>query len=77
MLIGLCGYPGVGKDEVAKYLVTRYEFCRVAFADAMRDDLYKLNPIIGSVWRLADLVDTVGWDVAKRMFPEVRRLLQV
>lgn len=82
MIIGLCGYTGVGKDEVAKHLVSKHGFVRVAFADAMRNDLYKLNPIVydtvqGSYKRVRELVDEFGWDTAKRQWSELRRLLQV
>lgn len=78
MLIGLCGYTGVGKDEVAKHLVSQHGFVRVAFADAMRDDLYTLNPWIHPTgMQLAFIVDALGWDRAKRDYSEIRRLLQV
>lgn len=84
MIIGLMGYPGSGKDTIAKHLVEKHGFVRVAFADAMREDLLNLNPIIeytygmdSMPYRLADIVDDIGWDDAKRVYPEVRRLLQV
>lgn len=77
MIIGLCGYTGVGKDEVAKILVSELGFVRIAFADAMRNDLYKLNPYVGVIHRLQDIVDFMGWDEAKRKYPEIRRLLMV
>lgn len=81
MIIGLTGYAGVGKDEAAKVLVNEFGFVRVAFADPMRTALYALNPVItfgfesGAV-RLRQLVDTFGWDGAKRSYPEIRQLLQ-
>jgi hypothetical protein len=46
----------------------------VAFADPIRDLLYKLDPVIKGD-HLSDLVDASGWDVVKSE-PEVRRLLQ-
>jgi len=46
MIIGICGYAQVGKDTLAAELVEREGFHRVAFADAMRNVLYALNPII-------------------------------
>lgn len=36
-LIGLSGFAGVGKDEVARVLVERHDFTRVAFADPLKD----------------------------------------
>lgn len=44
-LIGLCGFAQAGKDTAASYLTGMYSFTRVAFADALRDVLYALNPI--------------------------------
>lgn len=79
-LIGLTGYAGSGKDTFAKVLVEKYGYTRIAFADPIRELLYKLNPIInglpyGGTRSLSELVDSVGWDEAKKE-PEVRRLLQ-
>lgn len=78
MIIGLCGYTGSGKDEIAKHLVAKHGFVRVAFADAMREDLLRLNPFVTeSGLKLAGAVELHGWDTAKREYPEIRRLLQV
>lgn len=76
MIVGLSGYARSGKDEVAKILVNEYQFKRIAFADAIRDCVYVLNPYIESDLRVAELVDGYGWEVAKSK-EEVRRLLQV
>jgi len=76
MIIGLSGRAGSGKDEVAKVLVDLYGYKRIAFADAIRDALYELNPLVSDRIRVADLVDEYGWDFAKKNF-EVRRLLQI
>lgn len=76
VIIGLSGYARSGKDEVAKILVNEYQFKRIAFADAIRDCVYRLNPYIDGEMRVAELVDNYGWEVAKSK-EEVRRLLQV
>jgi hypothetical protein len=77
MVIGLSGYAQSGKDTVAQILVDNYGYKRVAFADAIRDAIYTLNPIMtGANIRVADYVDELGWDTAKK-HPEIRRLLQV
>lgn len=77
MIIGLSGYAGVGKDEVAKILVEDFGFSRVAFGDIIKTACYRMNPIVTlDGLRLAHLVDLEGWDIAKSL-PEVRRLLQV
>jgi hypothetical protein len=74
MIIGLSGYARSGKDTVADYLVTHKGFTRVAFADPIRKILYAVNPMIDGE-RLADMVDTYGWDITKSK-PEVREFLQ-
>jgi hypothetical protein len=78
-LIGLCGYAGSGKDEAAKGLVAD-GWERVALADAVREALVALNPIVQSVHQgmcaLSGLISEVGgWSGAKE-FPDIRRLLQ-
>ena len=77
MIIGLSGYGGAGKDTVAKYLVENYGYERRAFADPIKDALVKLNPYITPNVRVSDIVEAYGWDVAKKGYPEARRLLQV
>jgi dephospho-CoA kinase len=74
MIIGLSGYARSGKDEVAKILVSEFNFERVAFADAIRDLLYQMNPMV-DVTRLQTVVDALGWDVAKK-HPDIRGYLQ-
>ncbi len=79
MILGFAGLAGVGKDTAAAHLVERRGYERRAFADPMRTALYALDPLVrvhGSQHRLTALVDTLGWDQAKRGVPEVRRLLQ-
>lgn len=91
-LIGICGKIGHGKDEAAKALIAK-GYSRIAFADAMKEALLKLNPIVACrqgpygitddasypiTWLnyLSKLVETYGWDEAKKS-EDVRRLLQV
>lgn len=80
MLIGLTGYAQSGKDTVADYLVEYYGYRRVAFADPLREALYRLNPKIDiadmSGVRLAAAVDGLGWDNVKVDSQDVRELLQ-
>lgn len=81
MLIGLSGYARSGKDTVGKYLVDRHGFTKFAFADALKEVAYILNPIVDITQeyefiRLAEGVDQIGWDETKKA-PEVRRILQV
>lgn len=80
MIIGLSGYARSGKDTVAARLVAEHGFVRLAFADPMREALYRLNPKID----LADMqgvylsqaVDQLGWEGVKESSTDVRELLQ-
>lgn len=76
-VIGLTGYAQSGKDTLASILVERYGYRRVAFADAIREFIYEVNPMVACspTGYLKDLVNLVGWDNAKQE-PQVRRLLQ-
>lgn len=75
-IVGLHGVARSGKDTVANVLVAKEGYKRLAFADALRDVLYALNPLVLPQARLKTIVDSVGWDEAKTMYPEVRELLQ-
>lgn len=77
MIIGLSGYARSGKDEVAKILIGHFGYQRRALADPIRDALFELNPLIADNMRLQEALSLHGWDLTKRIFPEVRRLLQV
>jgi hypothetical protein len=51
LIIGLSGYKGCGKDTVAAYLVEKYAFERVAFAD-------KLKEAVAALWDIErDFID--------------------
>lgn len=85
MIIGLSGYARSGKDTAAAALVA-IGFTRVAFADVLRQFLYKLNPIVEGYYsaelhrppRVADVIDKYGWDSYKQTShgKEIRELLQ-
>jgi len=74
LIIGLSGYARSGKDTVASLLP---DYQRRAFADPMREALLRLNPLISSAMNVQEAVEIHGWDTAKTVFPEIRRLLQV
>lgn len=75
MLIGVTGYAQHGKDTIANVLVEDFGFTRLAFADALKDLAYYINPSIPGIGRLSGIVDTDGFEAAKQL-PEVRRILQ-
>jgi hypothetical protein len=76
MIIGLHGKKRVGKDTCADYLVEKYGFTKIAFADGVRDALYALNPQIHNGEQYKDVIDFFGYEEAKDIFPDIRMLLQ-
>lgn len=74
-IIGLSGYARSGKDTIAKILVDEYGYTRIGFADAIREFLMGINPILSDGYRLGEIVKLHGWEIAKAQ-DEVRRLLQ-
>lgn len=45
--VGLVGYPGVGKDSLADYLVKQYGWAKVSFGDAVKLMLLRIDPAYG------------------------------
>lgn len=75
MIIGLSGYARSGKDEIANILMQKYRFKRVAFADPIKEFVFRVNPILNDGRRLQSVVDSFGWEVTKSR-SEARRMLQ-
>jgi hypothetical protein len=83
MVIGLSGHAQAGKDTVGQYLVRYHGFTRLAFADLLKEVLYRVNPVVLIATSscafdegVEDVVQRLGWEEAKKQIPEVRRLLQ-
>lgn len=78
--IALIGRARSGKDEIAKHLVSRHGYARVAFADALKEMALSTDPWIisenGGALRLSMVVSKYGWEKAKDSSPDVRRTLQ-
>lgn len=74
--IAMIGRARSGKDTAASRLVHRHNYFRVAFADPVRDAALRLNPLVEAGTTLAEVVRSVGWEVAKDRYPEVRATLQ-
>lgn len=78
-LISLVGYAGSGKDTVATTLKAD-GYKQVAFADPVREMAAAINPWVRldtcHFVRYNDLIEEMGYDKAKRTYPEVRALLQ-
>ena len=77
VVVAFSGYGRSGKDSCAQHLVNLHGFERIAFADALKDVLYALNPVVlvGSGRRVRAVVDAGGWEGAKEI-TEIRELLQ-
>lgn len=86
-LIGLSGRARTGKDTLARFLAEDHGYVRIAFADALREAVLALDPIVDPVplpgdlsprgpRRLSEVVEALGWEGAKDYAPEVRRSLQ-
>jgi len=78
-MIALKGLAGAGKDTIANRLVDNWGYTKLAFADALRDFVFVTNPWVptGTTFtRLQEVITAVGWDTAKRNYPEIRGLLQ-
>lgn len=72
LMLGLSGYARAGKDALASILVEHHGFERIAFADALRDMLYALNPLAdGAPHFQQDVLGIFnsegGWDGAKKV----------
>ena len=87
-LLGLSGYARSGKDAAAEAL-KYYGVERRAFADKLREFLYRLNPVVETGHerlydfdkrhiRLTEVIDEHGWDGYKQTHwgDEIRQLLQ-
>ncbi|MGY5131285.1 deoxynucleotide monophosphate kinase family protein [Streptomyces nigrescens] len=82
--IALIGKARSGKDTVARHLIRTRQYTRVAFADPLKPMALDINPIVDvrREWnalhrvRLAEIVQEDGWERAKDLYPEVRRVLQ-
>lgn len=81
MIIGLAGYAGAGKDTIAFRINQLYGGPSLPFADGVRALATTMNlPVPGmgmsSDITYVDLINTYGYEEAKRTFPGVRQQLQ-
>ena len=59
-IIGFHGVAQVGKDTAALHLTSGRGFTRFAFADAIREHLYEIDPFINGTTSVARLVQEYG-----------------
>lgn len=79
--LAFVGLARSGKDTAAGILGERYGYRRLAFADPLREMAERLNPIVtlryGRLYRYREALAESGYDNAKKVYGEVRRVLQV
>jgi hypothetical protein len=86
MIVGLGHNMGVGKDTAALALSRDLGFRKLAFADPLRDLAMHADPLITSNTRTVNVdvghgrlgwaIKGLGYEAAKRTYPEVRAFLQ-
>lgn len=85
VVIAFTGYAQVGKDSAAGFL-EEVGYTKLAFADPLRAAVHALNPIVDTYWpsegatprhrRVQDVIGMMGYEEAKKIYPEYRALLQ-
>lgn len=77
-LIGIAGFARSGKDTIGAYLAERHGYQRSAFADKLRELAYELDGVIDvdlpghSYETYARAIDHLGYEEAKRRYPDLR-----
>jgi hypothetical protein len=79
--MGIMGLPESGKSTIALALEER-GWKIISLADALREGLLAINPYVAQcpkenkLLRLSEIIADIGWDLAKKKYPEVRRLMR-
>ncbi len=81
-VVGCIGVQGAGKDEICNYLRDARSFTKVGFSDPIYALLEEMNPAVyvrsaNKYFPYNSLVANHGLDWAKRLYPEIRRRLQI
>jgi hypothetical protein len=85
-IVGLGHVARVGKDVAAAALSRDLGYRRIAFADKLRELALAADPIVTGATQTANIgigrgrlswvVQGIGWEEAKEIYPEVRKFLQ-
>lgn len=76
-IIALTGLARAGKSTVTDELARIAGFRVVGFADTLKSMAIAIDPIVTPDGQgMKDLVEQVGWEIAKDRYPAVRRFLQ-
>lgn len=76
MIIGFNGLPRSGKDTCCDILVADYGYEKLSFSQPLMVMLDTINPKISGTGFLRDATAALGYEKAKDLIPEYRRLLQ-
>lgn len=76
MIIGFNGLPRSGKDTCCDILVADYGYEKLSFSHPLMILLDKINPKISGTGFLRDATEALGYEKAKDLIPEYRRLLR-
>ncbi len=78
IIVGLVARKQSGKDTVANALIRYHNYTQLAFADPLREVALGTNPLVSTdpPRYYADVLNEVGYEAAKRDYPEFRRFLQ-
>jgi hypothetical protein len=78
--IGITGHGRAGKDTAAEIIAKHYKLLHINFADALKADLLKLNPIVDPYHGLrldqALVINDGDMEALKKYYPEWRELCQ-
>ena len=88
--LGFIGRKRTGKDTAAAHLIEEFGYTKHAFADALRESIARVDPVVYpapgdydpgtiadlGVMRYSEVVRAYGYEAAKDLFPEFRRILQ-
>lgn len=85
MIIAFTGYAGSGKDTAAQVLIDKYGFEKKCFADAVREAMEIVNPIVGTpfnnvcqsahVYRYTEAINEYGYVNAKQFGRETQFMM--
>jgi len=84
-MVGFIGAQNAGKNACGEYLAATYGYVVRQFASPVYDAAWAINPWVcvshpdtapATFERLQDVVNRLGWDMAKRTYSDVREYLK-
>ena len=84
-VIGIAGRKRHGKDSLGAHFVAQHGYVQRSFAGLLKRMALAIDPVVTFLLgpegearevRLSEIIDRHGWEVAKEIYPETRRILQ-